>query len=67
MSNVINWDDMQHNRKARQMPEGATADIVIFHGVRIQRLTDEAVEQVSVRANRRLPALDNQATATDLK
>ena len=66
MSNVIHLNDMKRNRKVRPLAVGSSAQIVIFHGVRIQRLTDEMIEQTERRANRRLPSMDNQATATDL-
>jgi len=48
------------------LSEGMTADIVIFHGVRIERVTDETAENTAP-ANRRRPALNNQATAEELE
>ena len=67
MSNVILLADRNSNRTARIMPEGATAEIVIFHGVRIERLTDDMIAQTISRSTRRLPSLNNQATATELE
>jgi hypothetical protein len=65
MSNVIPLGDTNRNRKPRSLPEGASAEIVIFHGVRVERLTDEMVQQ-SLRQSRILPSRDNQATAAEL-
>jgi len=67
MTNVIQLSDLNHNRKARTLPEGASAEIVIFHGVRIERLTDEMLQEKPPRNHRRLPSLSNQATATELE
>ena len=67
MSNVILLDFSNTKRKPREMPDGASAEICIFHGVRVERLTDEMIEQSMPRQNgRRIPALHNQATATEL-
>ena len=66
MSNVILLADRNTNRTPRQLPEGASAEIVIFHGVRIERLTDDMIAQTISRPTRRLPSLNNQATAAEL-
>ena len=66
MSNVIHLDDTQRNRRTKPLLAGATAQIVIFHGVRVQHLTDEMIEQTERRSSRRLHSMDNQATATEL-
>ena len=67
MTNVILLADRNSNRTPRIMPEGASAEIVIFHGVRIERLTDDMIAQTTPRASRRLPSLNNQATAAELE
>ena len=66
MSNVILLADKNHNRTPRILPDGASAEIVIFSGVRIERLTDDMIAQTMPRSNRRLPSLNNQATAAEL-
>ncbi|MDP8998074.1 MAG: hypothetical protein M3O03_13905 [Pseudomonadota bacterium] len=67
MTNVILLADRNSNRPLRIMPEGASAEIVIFHGVRIERLTDDMIAQTTSRSTRRLPSLNNQATAAELE
>ena len=67
MSNVILLADRNNNRNPRIMPEGATAEIVIFHGVRIERLTDDMIAQTAPRSSHRIPSLNNQATAAELE
>lgn len=67
MTNVILLADRNLNRTPRSMPEGASAEIVIFHGVRIERLTDDMIAQTTPRSSRRLPSLNNQATAAELE
>ncbi|HEY4994896.1 MAG TPA: hypothetical protein VII21_01220 [Aestuariivirga sp.] len=67
MSNVILLADRNSNRTPRQLPEGASAEIVIFHGVRIERLTDDMIAQATPRSSRRLASLNNQATAAELE
>ena len=67
MSNVILLADRNSNRTPRQLPEGASAEIVIFHGVRIERLTDDMIAQTTPRSTRMLPSLNNQATAAELE
>lgn len=67
MTNVILLADRNLNRTSRSMPEGASAEIVIFHGVRIERLTDDMIAQTTPRSSRRLPSLNNQATAAELE
>lgn len=67
MSNVILLADRNSNRAPRIMAEGASAVILIFHGVRIERLTDDMIAQTTPRSSRRLPSLNNQATAAELE
>jgi len=67
MSNVIQLDDMQRNRRAKPLPLGASAEIVIFTGVRVERLTDEMIQQSKPRTSRRLASLNNQAIAAELE
>ena len=66
MSNVIHLDDKAGERRAKAFATGHSAEIIIFHGVRIERLTDDMI-QSSVTRNRRLPSLNNQATAEELE
>ena len=67
MSNVILLSEISRNRTATVVPQGQTAEIVIFHGVRIERLTDEMVAVQAPRLSRRIASLSNQATATELE
>ena len=67
MSNVILLSAISRNRTASILPQGQTAEIVIFHGVRIERLTDEMVAIQAPRLGRRIASLSNQATATELE
>ena len=67
MSNVILLSAISRNRTASIVPQGQTAEIVIFHGVRIERLTDEMVAIKAPRHGRRIASLSNQATATELE
>lgn len=67
MSNVILLSSVNRNRSVRAVAVGETAQIVIFHGVRIERLTDDMVAQMQPRTTRRLAPLSNQATATELE
>lgn len=67
MSNVIQLDLTNRKIAPRVAPDGTTAEIVIFHGVRVERLTDDMMQQNAPRASRRLPSLSNQATATELE
>ena len=66
MSNVILLKGRERASRSMPLSEGMTADIVIFHGVRIERVTDETAENTAP-ANRRRPALNNQATAEELE
>ena len=67
MSNVILLADTVHQRKAKPHGEGTSAEIVIFHGVRVERLTDDMIQSSMVRNPRRLPSIHNQATAEELE
>ena len=66
MSNVILLSDRADERPGRSFAAGHSAEVVIFHGVRIERLTDDMI-QASATRSRRLPSLQNQATAEELK
>jgi hypothetical protein len=50
---------------SKASPPERMGEVVIFHGVRIERLTDEMIEQA--KRNRRLPALNNHAIAEELE
>ena len=65
MSKVILLSDRISKRRHSAFAAGHSAEVVIFHGVRIERLTDDMIQMSLVR-NRRLPSLQNQATAEDL-
>ena len=65
MSKVILLGDRIGERRHSAFAAGHSAEVVIFHGVRIERLTDDMIQTSLVR-NRRLPSLQNQATAEDL-
>ncbi len=67
MSNVIQLSDLNRTPRHTTLPQGASAQIVIFHGVRVERLTEEMIEATAPRNKRRLPSLSNQATATELE
>lgn len=67
MSNVILLNERYRTRGLRSLSPGHTAEIVIFHGVRIERLTDEMIAQTSCRSVRRIASLNNMATATELE
>lgn len=66
MSNVILFGDRKSGRKASPLPEGHCADIVIFHGVRVERLTDDMIAATVEKISRRIPAISAAATAEDL-
>ncbi len=66
MSNVFILNSKSGVRRSGAFAAGHSADVVIFHGVRIERLTDDMI-QTSVIRNRRLPSLQNQATAEELE
>ena len=66
MSKVIQLDSIVGERRPKTYPSGHSAEIVIFHGVRIERLTDDMI-QTSLTRGRRLPSLQNQATAEELE
>jgi hypothetical protein len=67
MDNVILLQGKMVEREVRPMIAGSTAEIVIFPGVRFERLTDEMVQTLSAKRSRRLPALQNHATAEELE
>lgn len=62
MSNVIQLNGREGAKRPTPLPDGASAEILIFHGVRFERLADDAAP-----TNRRLPTLHNQATAEELE
>ena len=66
MSNVIHLDGSLSERRAKAFTSGHSAEIVIFHGVRVERLTDDMIQSSATRM-RRLPSLQNQATAEELE
>ena len=66
MSNVILLGDKLSERRNNAFASGHSAEVVIFHGVRVERLTDDMIQTSLVR-NRRLPSLQNQATAEELE
>ena len=66
MSNVIHLDGSLSERRAKAFETGHSAEIVIFHGVRVERLTDDMIQSSATRM-RRLPSLQNQATAEELE
>ena len=66
MSNVITLGSKTSDRCRSAFAADHSAEVVIFHGVRIERLTEDMI-QTSVVRGRRLPSLQNQATAEDLE
>lgn len=66
MSNVILLKGRERAAKSMPLPAGMSAEIVIFHGVRIERISDD-MQDSTAPANRRRPALRNQATAEELE
>ena len=66
MSNVIHLDGSLSERRAKAFAPGHSAEIVIFHGVRVERLTDDMIQSSATRM-RRLPSLQKQATADELE
>ncbi len=66
MSNVISMGDKTGERPVRSFAVDHSAEVIIFHGVRIERLTDDMIQATATRS-RRLPSLQNQATAEELK
>ena len=66
MSKVIQLNGNLGERRARTYAEGHSAEIVIFHGVRVERLTEDMIQSSAIRT-RRLPSLQNQATAEELE
>jgi hypothetical protein len=67
MSNVILFGERQGGRKASPLPEGHCADIVIFHGVRVERLTDDMIAATAEKTSRRIPIHTSAATAEELE
>jgi hypothetical protein len=65
MDNVIFLGDRRAARQDTPLAPDQTAEIIIFQGVRIERLTDDMIEQAKLRL-RRLPSLQNHATAEEL-
>jgi hypothetical protein len=66
MGNVILFGDKESARAARQFAPGHSAEIIIFQGVRFERLTDDMIAQENTR-QRRLPSRQNHATAEELE
>ena len=66
MSNVILLGSKSSEQRSNAFADGHSAEVIIFHGVRIERLTDDMIHTSDVR-NRRLPSLQNQATAEELE
>jgi hypothetical protein len=64
MGNVILLQEKWSAKPARQFAPGHSAEIIIFQGVRFERLTDDMIEQSRLRG-RRLPSLQNHAMAED--
>jgi hypothetical protein len=65
MGEVIRWEKFERKSEARPQAVGHSADIVIFHGVRIERLTDEMMQASLVR-NRRFAKMPDQLALEDL-
>lgn len=65
MDNVILLQERRAGHPAKSGPAIGQAEIVIFPGVRIERVTDELPQAAPPR--RRLPALQNHATAEELE
>ena len=66
MNNVIRLKGREGTKKSSPLPDGMSAEILIFHGVRFERLTDDMIAS-EIPSSRRLPALNNQATAEELE
>ena len=66
MSNVVLLSNKSGEQPKNTFAAGHSAEVIIFHGVRIERLTDDMILSTAVRA-RRLPSLQNQATAEELE
>ena len=67
MDNVVHMQGRTAQRVNPPLAPGATAEIVIFPGVRFERLTPEMVAAARPARVRRLPALQNSATAEELE
>lgn len=65
MSNVIFLNSRRSTPRAKANPPERMGEVVIFHGVRIERLTDEMIEQA--KRNWRLPSMTNHAIAEELE
>ena len=66
MSNVVLLSSRSGEQPKNALAAGHSAEVIIFHGVRIERLTDDMIQSSVVRG-RRLPSLQNQATAEELE
>ncbi len=65
MDKVIYLQSRSAQRQARVVPSGTNAEVIIFPGVRFERLTDAMVQATQKR--RRILSLHNQATAEELE
>lgn len=66
MSNVVLLSSKSGGQRSNAFSDGHSAEVIIFHGVRIERLTDDMIQTSAVR-NRRLPSLQNHAIAEELE
>ncbi len=66
MSNVVHLRSKTGEQPKSPFAAGHSAEVIIFHGVRIERLTDDMIQSSAVRG-RRLPSLQNQAIAEELE
>jgi hypothetical protein len=64
MDNVILLHDRNAERQVKPLPVGTTAQIIIFPGVRFERLTEDMMRATTTR---RIPSLQNNATAEKLE
>ena len=67
MDNVIHMQGRTMQRESQPRASGSSAEIIIYPGVRFERLTEEMVEATLPQRSRRLPALHNMATAEELE
>jgi hypothetical protein len=64
MDNVIILQDRNAERQAQPLPPGTTAEVIIFPGVRFERLTEDMMLATTIR---RIPSHQNNATAEKLE
>jgi len=65
MDKVIVLQDRRTPRQAKPVAAGTTAEVIIFPGVRFERLTDEMMQSTIKR--HRIPSLHNHAIAEALE